>query len=92
MQHTDLGRWQIAPVEDHQPGNATDQTGDYQHCGIPAGDGVLSKRLYALSVVERLNFQHPGQFIGESAERVHQVGKANNTERCTASRAAGIEE
>src|SRR2546430_1150996 len=53
-------RWQIAPVEDQQSCYAAYQSCDDQYRGIPDGDRVFRKRLDALRVVERLDFQYPG--------------------------------
>ena len=87
-----LRRWQIAPIEDHQSHNATDEADDDWHRGIPAGNVMRGERLNALRVVERLDLLHPGEVIGEATQRVHQIKQSQDADGCSTRGAAGIHE
>ncbi len=83
---------QISFVEDDQPGNATDETSNHQHPGIPGGDIMRGNSQGTLRVVERLDLLHPGEVTGESAQYIHQVSQADDADSRTASSTAGIHE
>src|SRR5579885_2257883 len=87
-----LRRWQVAFIEDDEADEAEDETGDYQHPGIPAGDVVGDERLDTLRIVEWLDFEHPVQFIADAADGVHHIEKEENAHNDAPCRAAGIYE
>src|SRR5450759_5229300 len=87
-----LRRWQIAPVEDHQPNDPTHQAGGHQNPGIPPGQVMVDQRVDGRGVVERADLEHPLELVGEATKGVDQIAQHNDAHRCSPGCPAGIDE